>query len=100
MKLSTVTDLLNPRKGRMPMPYILHCHQPQVMCVSRWSEGRNPQKAPPPPPIGASVDHAQDTSQDNLSLPSAGEPRDAPFDASPAGEPRSSPDFERCGGDA
>ena len=33
---------------------------------------------------GASVDRAQNPSQDNLSLPSAGEPRAAPFDASPA----------------
>jgi len=47
--------------------------------------------------VGASVDHAQDPSQDNLLLPSAGEPRAAPFDGSPAGKPRSSLDFEQCG---
>ena len=49
--------------------------------------------------LGVSVDHSQDPPSDNLSLPSAREPRAAPLDASSAGKPRTSPHFERGHGD-
>lgn len=35
------------------------------------------------PDLGACVDHAQDSPQNNLSLQSAGKLRSSPFDASP-----------------
>jgi len=53
--------------------------------------------APPRLPVGAIGDRAQNPAQNCLSLPSAGEPRAASLDASPARKPRPSADVAHLG---